>query len=296
MYPTVILGDPINKVYDSFVEKVIHSLRPDEKGINIILVSYINDSEVLNHLLSRYYVFVRKELEKVGFDYTFDINIYFNVRNFACLIDPNSEVFKLENEELFSPGRKVIELQSDIQLLDVQSYKLSKNNITYSSQNVVALGGTFDHLHDGHKILLSMAIFLAKEKLIIGITGSKLLVNKKFASILDSFEIRLNSVIHFIKLLLPEKVRFEIYEINDVCGPTGFIPGIDTLVVSEESTKGATFVNNYRRERGFCELTIVEIKVVGDNDSNEENSWKGKLSSTDIREKEYKKLTSSSIL
>ena len=36
---------------------------------------------------------------------------------------------------------------------------------------VVALGGTFDHLHAGHKILLSMGAWIAKEKLIVGITG-----------------------------------------------------------------------------------------------------------------------------
>ena len=37
---------------------------------------------------------------------------------------------------------------------------------------VVALGGTFDHLHAGHKILLSMAAWIADEKVIIGMTGS----------------------------------------------------------------------------------------------------------------------------
>lgn len=37
---------------------------------------------------------------------------------------------------------------------------------------VVALGGTFDHLHAGHKILLSMAAWIADEKVIIGVTGS----------------------------------------------------------------------------------------------------------------------------
>jgi pantetheine-phosphate adenylyltransferase len=37
---------------------------------------------------------------------------------------------------------------------------------------VVALGGTFDHLHAGHKILLSMAAWIAGEKIIVGVTGS----------------------------------------------------------------------------------------------------------------------------
>lgn len=36
---------------------------------------------------------------------------------------------------------------------------------------VTALGGTFDHLHAGHKILLSMAAWITGEKLIVGMTG-----------------------------------------------------------------------------------------------------------------------------
>ena len=40
---------------------------------------------------------------------------------------------------------------------------------------VVALGGTFDHLHAGHKILLSMGAWIASEKLIVGITGAPFL-------------------------------------------------------------------------------------------------------------------------
>jgi len=36
---------------------------------------------------------------------------------------------------------------------------------------VIALGGTFDHLHAGHKILLGMAAWIAQKKVIIGVTG-----------------------------------------------------------------------------------------------------------------------------
>lgn len=38
---------------------------------------------------------------------------------------------------------------------------------------VAALGGTFDHLHAGHKILLSIGAWIASEKLIIGVTGKE---------------------------------------------------------------------------------------------------------------------------
>lgn len=38
----------------------------------------------------------------------------------------------------------------------------------------IALGGTFDHLHSGHKVLLTMAAWLATRRVIVGITGMRL--------------------------------------------------------------------------------------------------------------------------
>lgn len=46
-----------------------------------------------------------------------------------------------------------------------------------SSYPVVVLGGTFDHLHAGHKILLSMAAWITDEKLIVGVTGTSPIFN-----------------------------------------------------------------------------------------------------------------------
>jgi hypothetical protein len=40
-----------------------------------------------------------------------------------------------------------------------------------SHLGTVALGGTFDHLHAGHKILLSMACWLGSKRVIVGISG-----------------------------------------------------------------------------------------------------------------------------
>lgn len=47
----------------------------------------------------------------------------------------------------------------------------SDNKAIANQYPVVALGGTFDHLHAGHKILLSMGAWLASRKLIVGVTG-----------------------------------------------------------------------------------------------------------------------------
>lgn len=37
--------------------------------------------------------------------------------------------------------------------------------------DTVALGGTFDHLHAGHKVLLTLAAYISIKKVVIGVTG-----------------------------------------------------------------------------------------------------------------------------
>ena len=56
---------------------------------------------------------------------------------------------------------------------------------------------------------------------------------------------------------------FEIYEINDVCGPTGYINDIDNLIISQETKSGGEFVNKFRKDHGFKLLDITIIKVIG---------------------------------
>ena len=50
----------------------------------------------------------------------------------------------------------------------------------------VALGGTFDHLHPGHKVLLTMAGWIADRRLIVGITDEVLLSKKSNKQLLES--------------------------------------------------------------------------------------------------------------
>jgi pantetheine-phosphate adenylyltransferase len=288
-YPVVVIGDATCSDYSRFLARVFSHLVGSSR-LDVFIIDPITTSEELNTILTKYYFFLRNLAVSNGFDYRFDINIIFNQ---LWHVNYNwSVIFKPSGLTLPEVDIKVVEVD-----VAIDKHVVPDSSPTVGSSHsiqmfkTVALGGTFDHLHDGHKILLSTAVFLCKQLLIVGITGSKLLVNKKFAEVLELFDYRQQSVVKFLRTItFDSNVRFSIYEINDICGPTGYVSDIDALVVSGESAKGGDFVNNYRKEHEFSRLEIVSIDVIGGDDSNETNNWKGKLSSTDLRQKQLQKL------
>jgi pantetheine-phosphate adenylyltransferase len=62
-------------------------------------------------------------------------------------------------------------------VFNLENPKIGPSKLTKREDNmrkaypVTALGGTFDYLHPGHKILLSMAAWITTSKLIVGVTG-----------------------------------------------------------------------------------------------------------------------------
>lgn len=162
----------------------------------------------------------------------------------------------------------------------------SKTNLSdFGKYKVSALGGTFDHIHDGHKILLTIAAFITSSKLIVGVTDQDLLTNKKYKEYLETVDQRCDNVKKFLALLKPS-LKVEIVLIRDVCGPTGTVPEIEALVVSRETVQGGHFVNETRVEKGLTELDISVANVLG---GKEEDGWKEKLSSTELRKKDVER-------
>jgi len=141
-------------------------------------------------------------------------------------------------------GKSLQEVDRDSSLLLADSSTLSNDAPVFGSTDpsyqfpVVAMGGTFDHLHAGHKILLSSAAFLATSKLIVGMTSDSLLSKKLHAEILEPIEERTRKTREFLQLVKPE---LELYlpPLTDIYGPTGWDPNVQALVVSKETLSGA---------------------------------------------------------
>ncbi|KAI5960050.1 uncharacterized protein KGF55_004773 [Candida pseudojiufengensis] len=288
--PVIIIQNPLELDYSNLIKQIIPKIIGSNR-LDVLIKEPIKNVTNLNDILYNYYNLIRNEINKFNFeDYNFQINIIFNISfsKYKKLLQNWNHIF-ISSKENDLQNLPIPITEIDTELSEV---KLDSNCSKISKQfETTAVGGTFDHLHDGHKILLSMAYFLTLKRMIIGITGNELLKNKKFKEVLETFTKRKQSVIQFLDIIFDDlNLRFEIYEINDICGPTGYLPNINSLIISHETLKGGEFVNKYRQDHGFKKLDITAIKVIGDKNSNENNLWKGKLSSTDIRERELKKL------
>lgn len=289
--PLLIINDTAHN-YSLIFESVLGILKTRKKNVNCIdiyVAEFINDSEELNSILMSIYGQVRQVSMKYGWDCTFETNVLFNRKSFIESLDTRDLVFCDEEYCSILPinlGSRCIKFsKATDDITREQTFNGFRNSSFYSC----AVGGTFDHLHDGHKILLSMTAFLSCKRLIVGITGQKLLKDKKYSEVLEPIEARETHVIKFLSKVINEDTRFEIYEINDVCGPTAQIDEIEALVVSRESYKGGEFVNKVRSDKKLSQLKVVTIGVLGEESVSVENSspehnWANKLSSTGIRQ------------
>lgn len=187
----------------------------------------------------------------------------------------------------------------------------------------VCIGGTFDHLHPGHKLLLTAGAYLLDIPdrgssdtctYIIGITGDELLKNKKDAEVLEPWNSRARNVIHFLSSILELSrdgwtravapsidendgefvatfrdgtITIYCVTIQDPFGPTITQQDLDCLVVSAETRSGGKAVNDKRIELGWKALEVFEVEVLDAGEKSDAPSstqdFSSKISSTAIR-------------
>ena len=140
------------------------------------------------------------------------------------------------------------------------------------------MGGTFDHLHDGHKFLLRTALKLS-HNIEIGLTSQNLLKNKKAASKLEDYNTRETNLKNFI-CSFTDLGRVNIVEINNWDDMAKYSQDSDYegLILSKETYTNAVKLNELREEKGLNPLVLIVIPLIKDK-SNQ------KISSTAIREK-----------
>ena len=130
----------------------------------------------------------------------------------------------------------------------------------------VAVGGTFDELHRGHKALLNKA-FEIGEKVIIGLSSDEFVSKMSKPHKTATYAKRLKELEAFLEKNGLAK-RAEIVPLNDAYGLTVSCKDLDTLVVSKETEPVTDKINKIRVEAGFPPLKIVTINMVPADNSN----------------------------
>jgi pantetheine-phosphate adenylyltransferase len=140
------------------------------------------------------------------------------------------------------------------------------------------MGGTFDHLHDGHKFLLRTALSLS-HNIEIGLTSQNLLKNKKISSKLEDYNTRERNLKNFISSFT-DLNRVNIVEIKDWDDMAKYSqdPGYEGLILSQETYSNAVKLNELREEKGLNPIILIVIPLLKDKNNR-------KISSTAIREK-----------
>lgn len=124
----------------------------------------------------------------------------------------------------------------------------------------VALGGTFDRLHNGHRKLLSIGCVTCTENLVVGVMGDSLLKNKLNSDAIQSFSKREKSVYEYVCAVKPDLPKVSIVELSDPFGPALSDPTVEAIVVSSETISGANKINFLRKEKKFDELKVIVIR------------------------------------
>lgn len=124
----------------------------------------------------------------------------------------------------------------------------------------VAVGGTFDQLHSGHKALLGRA-FEAGDKVVIGLTSDSFVAKLKKQHKTAPYQDRQRD----LEAYLAEQgwlSRTEIVPLEDSFGLTLKARGLEAIVVSEETEPVAEAINKERVSGGHKPLGVVTVCMV----------------------------------
>jgi pantetheine-phosphate adenylyltransferase len=125
----------------------------------------------------------------------------------------------------------------------------------------VALGGTFDPIHDGHRALFERAFELGD--VTVGLTSDDLAPETRHEPRrVRPFEKRRTALEAELRPLADAANReFEVRKLEE---PTGIAtePGFEAIVVSPDTLAGAERINEIRRERGLDPLRVELVDHV----------------------------------
>ena len=146
------------------------------------------------------------------------------------------------------------------------------------SFDLVAMGGTFDVIHNGHMALLKKS-FSISSKVIIGLSSDQLAV-KRGKSLVNDYSKRFSLLESTIEKNFPNS-SYEISKLENDFGPAVVEGSVKALVVSEETSAKGLHLNELRAERNLPSVEIVVVPMVLAEDGKAISSTRIKNSEID---------------
>eukprot|EP00835_Amoeboradix_gromovi_P007035 NODE_1009_length_2251_cov_0.242565.p1 type:complete len:251 gc:universal NODE_1009_length_2251_cov_0.242565:2124-1372(-) len=200
-----------------------------------------------------YQLFFLKEFGEMNYKNSIDIQVLDPQKNNDCISN-----YRLMDKPLIP--LPIPELQV-----------IPSANLNFKSVTHIALGGTFDHMHSGHYLLLYTAAFLSR-KITCGVVEFP---KKNQQHLIRTIKDRSTDVSRILSCF---NSIVQILPINDPYGPTTSNPDISAVLASTETKSNALKINEIRVANNLSSLQIVLVDTIPDLKMG------GKLSSSKIRD------------
>ncbi len=126
----------------------------------------------------------------------------------------------------------------------------------------VAVGGTFDPIHEGHKLLLKNTLRLGCTDIVVGLTSDELASRTRdIPREFRNYDKRKENLVNELKKLNEWDRDFRVKKLDGPYQIASEEP-FDVLVVSPETEKGGKKINEIRREKNLEPLILVVVPFV----------------------------------
>eukprot|EP01083_Nonionella_stella_P111650 327653_1 len=260
----------------AFKEAIIQSLSLVQNGLYVLLKLpqpiplYSSAQDIINILIKLYQIIDNAASKTHGLAFDSRIIIIYSKDMYNALT----------SNPYFSTLPRIDQYSTAITFTDDKTDHHNASSC-FNKYKKVVFGGTFDHLHSGHKVLITIACLSSLDALYIGLSIDQLLVKKKFANMLQSFDQRKHVLLDFIQCIKPG-LNVIIEPLNDIFGPSVY-ESIEALVISKETEKGGAAVNAKRKEMNRNVLELIVIDFIISNSTEKDANEIVKVSSTEIR-------------
>jgi phosphopantetheine adenylyltransferase len=155
-------------------------------------------------------------------------------------------------------------LNTDAQIHPAVAGKLLHISFLCKFIHVFQVNGTFDHLHFGHKCLLTMGAWLAEEKFIISISSSLIALNarKKTPALIQNYSARHSNISHFMSMIAPASLSVVLVPIPQGYGASITDQDVSSVVLSTESQHHGDRIISLRSSGRLQPVSIFVVDVV----------------------------------